>query len=193
MKALSLPFLLFLGLPVDQAQNKPMYTVRVTPTEFFSGALKRLEAHFDHSSAVCFNVRIQGGVTIWPDVEMWCDGKRVDRPRYGTKNDERSDEVTIVLREGERTDKDGKLYRVSVGGIESFVRDLKEPRSRQEIKVAFGPVSITEPLEFKPSVNSIVVWAMGAGDGIDLSKQGEIQKRLESLPWAMILRLRIGR
>jgi hypothetical protein len=172
-------------------QGKPEYTVKVTPVDFFLGELKRLEAHHDFTSAVCFKIKIEGNVRCAPDVELWREGNRIDLPKYGFIIDDHSDEISFSVRTLPPSKEDKVLYRVSVGGMWSFARYLEKPIFREPLEVAFGPVSLEKPIELLPDSDSAVVWAMGGGHGIGLWKsQEEVEKRLKTLPWAMILRLR---
>jgi hypothetical protein len=192
MKAFVYPAIcLSIGLALRDGENKPIYSVRVTPTDFFSGELKRLEHHLDYRSAVCFKFSIQGAVSVWPDVEMWCDGKRVDQRKYGFGGDMRSDEISFMVRQKSEVDNQASEYRVTVGGRYSYARNIVEPKSRQQVNVRFGPVSISQPIELRPGNDSVVAWAMGAGEGFDLSKQEGLDKQIKALPWVMVLRLRI--
>jgi hypothetical protein len=180
----------------DKVPPDPEYLVRVTPAEFFSGELKRLKHHLDFLSAVCFKVKTQGPVSCRPDVEVWCDGERVDLAKYGYTRDDQSDEVNFTVRILEPNLRESVRYRAVVGGVMNFGRYLKRPESKKEIEAAFGPIWLEEPVEMKPGVESVIVWAMGStarggGDVLDLFKPEVAEKRLQELPWAMILRLRL--
>jgi hypothetical protein len=164
--------------------------VRVTPTEFFSGELKRLKAHVDFL-AVCFKVKIEGAVEVRPYVEVWSDGMQVDLGKYGATDGKESDEVTFSLRKLPTTDPDRVMYLAAVGGMISYSRRFEKPKPRLAARVSFGPVTLEQPIVLKPDLDSIIVWAMGGGDGLDLSKPEGVDKALKELPWAMILRLRV--
>jgi len=169
---------------------KSDYLIRITPVEFFSGELKRLKAHHDFLSAVCFKIKTNGDVTCVPDVIMLRDGNRVDRQSYAYKIDNDSDEISLTLREHPPNKEELIWYRASIGGIRNFARYLERPELPSSLKVMFGPVSICQPCELKPGTESVVVWAMGGGDGVDLSKPGKAHEQIRRLPWAMILELR---
>jgi len=165
----------------------------VTPVDFFSGDLKRLESHHDFISAVCFKIKVEGNVTCRPDVELWHEGKRVDIQKYGLSRDNTSDEISFTVR-SLPIDKDDKVYyRATLGGMWRFGRIMEKPTTfHKPLKVAFGPVSLEKPIELKPGSNSAVVWAMGGGDGVDVTQlQADIDREVRGLPWAMILRLRV--
>lgn len=183
-----------LSAPAAQDERKKPakseYLVRITPTDFFSGELKRLKAHHDFTSVACFKIQIEGAVTCEPDVIMLRNGERVDRKSYAYAIDKASDEISLTLRECPPNKDESIWFRVGVGGIYTFSRYLERPVVSPPLEVAFGPVSIGKPAELKPGADSVVVWAMGGGRGVDLSKPGEVEEKLKRLPWAMILRLR---
>jgi hypothetical protein len=162
--------------------------VYITPVDFFSGELKRLKGHLDFVSAVCFKIKTEGRVRCVPEAEVWCEGERVDRSNYGFKTDARSDEVSFTLRRIVNAKSDKVQYHATFGGIRSFDRILDEATPRRHLKVAFGPVSVEQKVELKRG-DSVVVWAMGGGHGVDLSKPNEVENELKKLPWAMIVRL----
>jgi hypothetical protein len=153
--------------------NESDYLMRVTPTEFFSGELKRLKPHVDFDAA-CFKIETRGSVRCRPEIEMWCDGKRVDKPKYGYLRDRGADEVTLSWR---RKVVDNQVaYPVTIGGLYTFSRHIEEPKSAQKVEIAFGPVSIRKPLELKSKGDSVIVWAMGTGHGADLGKAEDVEK-----------------
>lgn len=169
------------------------YSIRIEPVEFFSKDLKRLEAHLDFWDAICFKVTVRGPVDCVPEVELWCDGERVDIRKYGVVVNRKSDEVSFALRRVGQTPEGRAVYRATAGGIYTFRRTLEEPKPRRPAGAAFGPGRISEPLEFGPPCESVIVWAMGAGEGIDLKKQSEVEKKLKEQPWAMFLRFYVRR
>jgi hypothetical protein len=119
---------------------------------------------------------------------MWCDGKRVDKPKYGYRRDKQSDELTLSMRQKFT---DGKTeYLVSIGGQKSFGRRIEKPKPSQKVEVEFGPLTINKPVEIKSVGGSAIVWAMGAGNGASLDKQDEVERMLKTAPWLLILRLR---
>jgi hypothetical protein len=142
-------------------------------------------------SAVCFKIKIEGPVELLPVVEVWNAGKRGDPDKSGALDDKESDEVTFSVRQVIRSDPDDIMYVAAVGGMVTFARHLERPKPRKTTRVAFGPVALSNPIVIKPGVDSIVVWAIGDGEGLDLSKQEDVDKRLTGLPWAMILRLSV--
>jgi len=162
--------------------------VSITPVDFFSGELKRLKGHLDFVSAVCFKIKTAAHVKCEPEVEVWCDGERVDIAKYGCDTDSHSDEVSFTLRRIVNTKSDKVQYQATFGGIKSFDRILDKPTPRQHLNVAFGPLSMEQEIKLKPG-SSIVVWAMGGGHGVDLSKPDEVEKKIKQLPWVMIVRL----
>jgi hypothetical protein len=172
------------------ADAKPDYTVRVTPTEFFAGELKRIRPLLDYTSAVCFKVKIDGNVRCRPDIEMWHDGNRVDLQKYLFAVDDHSDEIALTVREL-APDKQGRVhYQAAVTGQCEFARILEKPTLREPLKVAFGPGPIEQPIDLKPGSDSAIVWAMGGGHGLDLrDPQDKQEEQLKALPWAMVLRL----
>jgi hypothetical protein len=185
--------LLVVGVPILRIDASPAYTVRVTPKTFFSGDLKRLEAHLDFSSAICFEVKSDGLVRCVPDVEMWRNGKRIDKPKYGARLDSSSNEISLVLHESDNVDPRKYKYRITVGGMQWFERTFQEPIPSRRSEVGFGPISIEKPIELKSGNDSAVVWAMGGGDGLDLSKPETVSEQLRGLEWAIVLRLRVDK
>jgi hypothetical protein len=169
------------------------YSVRVTPTEFFSAELRRLKPHLDFLAADAFKIITNGPATLDPDVEVWCDGQRVDHPKHGLGRDDQAGELTLTVRRVEGTNADRIRYRVTVGGLVSFQRVLESPVPARPAGVAFGPITIDQPIVLQQGTKSAVVWAMGGGDGLDLTKQESVDRQLEKLPWAIILRLSIWR
>jgi hypothetical protein len=165
----------------DQAPD----VVEITPTDFFSGDLKRLKPHVDFQ-AVCFKIKKRATTQCSVEVEMWCDGRRVDRPNFGANRDWDADEVTMSWRK--RVEKGKAQYHVSVGGLDSYYRVLEVPKSTQKITRGFGPGSIEKTVKLKSPGNSIV-WALGVGEGADLAKPEEVQAMLNRAPWVMVLRL----
>lgn len=173
----------------SSTDEKP--AVRVTPDEFFSGELKRLKPHVDFQAA-CFKVAASGTFTCRPDLEMYCDGRRVDKPKYGFNSDPRAGEVTLSWRKKSNAETGQVYYDLAVGGLESFSRYIDEPVSKQKIAFAFGPISIREPVELKKSGDSTIVWALGtgsAGSNPAVTTGKEARKLLQTAPWVLILRL----
>jgi hypothetical protein len=171
---------------------KPEHTIRVTPTDFFSGDLKRLGPHLAFISAVCFKVKPGGEVRCRPEMELWREGKRIDIPKYGFRTDPTSDEISFTVRRLPPENGDSTRYMAVVGGMEQFGRVFDKPRFQPPLEVAFGPVSLEKPLDITLQSGSAIVWAMGGGDGLNPSDpQDKLQGQLEALPWAMILRLRV--
>ena len=171
------------------AEGEAEYVMKVTPTEFFSGELKRLKEHVDFKAA-CFKIVTSGHVECRPSVEMWCDGERVDHPSYGFVEDPHAGEVTMSWRR--RVVKGKVEYYVVVGGIKTFDRTIEQPKSKQHIVYAFGPVLIKKPVTLKKKDGSVVVWAMGAGgagEPADLANPKEVNRMLKTAPWVLILRL----
>jgi hypothetical protein len=80
--------------PIGEAKD----VVSITPVDFFSGELKRLKRHLDFVSALCFKIKTEGRAQCVPEIEVWCEGKRVDIAKYGYETDPRSDEVSFTLR-----------------------------------------------------------------------------------------------
>jgi hypothetical protein len=97
-----------------------------------------------------------------------------------------------VRRDGENKEGEAR-FRVAVGGLYEFGRYLYKPTVKNPGRVAFGPVYLTKPFEINPATESVVVWAMGGGEGMDLENPGEVEARLKTLPWVMLLRLRAER
>jgi hypothetical protein len=178
---------LMLVVPADQKVAEPKYLLRITPTEFFSGELKRLKDHVDFDAS-CFKLAAGVSARCRPTLELWCDGERVDHPKYGSRDDRHSDEVTVSWRRRYR-DGEQPLYELAVGGIRSFGRRFEKPKSKQKAEVGFGPITIRKPVELKAPDCSVIVWAMGAGDGADLNKPEQAEKMLQTAPWVLILRL----
>ena len=162
--------------------------VHITPVDFFSGDLKRLKGHLDFVSAICFKIKTEGRARCVPEVEVWCEGERVDIAKYGVRTDKHSDEVSFTLRRVVNPKSDKVQYHATFGGMQSFERILDKPTPRKQLNLAFGPVSVEHPVELKPG-DSIVVWAMGGGHGVELSKPDKVKTELKKLPWAMIVRL----
>src|SRR6266852_1722079 len=67
--------------PIAEAKD----VVSITPVDFFSGELKRLKGHLDFVSAVCFKIKLEGRARCVPEVEVWCEGERVDIAKYGVQ------------------------------------------------------------------------------------------------------------
>jgi hypothetical protein len=158
--------------------------VRVTPDEFFSGELKRLKPHVDFRAA-CFKIAASRSLECCPELEMYCDGQRVDKPKYGFLRDSGAGEVTLSWRRKKDPETDQTYYHLIVGGLKSFSRIVDEPVSKQKIAFAFGPIIIREPVELNKAGDSTIVWAMGTGsDGtnIDLTKAEEARKLLQTAP-----------
>jgi hypothetical protein len=175
----------------DRQGVRPEFTIRVTPAEFFSGELKRLEPHLDFTATLLFKVVIEGSATLEPHVEVWADGDRVDREKYGIRADEQSDEVSFTVRREPRDKHVEPMYRVSLGGMREYVRHLEIPTPRTPAKFGFGPASLNKPFELNPGNKSVVVWVMGDGDGIDLGEPAEeVERQLKKQAWVMCLRLR---
>jgi hypothetical protein len=177
-----------LAVPHPGVGAEPAYVVRVTPAEFFSGDLKRLKGHLEFESAVCFKIKIRGAVRIHPDVEMWCDGERVDLPKYGYNRDDQSDELSFTVK---RKGQDKVQYRAVVGGMLQYQRYLNHPKPQDLFKGGFGPSSVERPFVLKPGHSSRVVWAMGGGNGVDLDKPEGVDSQIKRLPWVMVFRLRV--
>jgi hypothetical protein len=165
------------------------YSVRVAPTKFFSGELRRLEAHLDFLSADAFKVTTEGPVTVVPTVEVWCDSKRVDCTKYGFREDDGAGEVTLTVRRIEGRKADKTVFRVAVGGLHAFRCDLERPMPRKEEGVEFGPFTIDKPIVLQRGSDSAVIWAMGGGKGPNLERQDGVEHELKRLPWAIVLRL----
>jgi hypothetical protein len=165
--------------------------IRINPVDFFSGELRRLEPHLEFASAVCFKIEKSDNIECLPEIEMWCDGERVDIAKYGFRSDGIANEITLVLRRLEIGEAGKVQFRVSVGGSRSFNRVIDKPNSMKLVKAEFGPISIDKPVQLTTKNRSMVVWAIGAGKGVDLTKQDDFEKKLKTLPWAMILRLRL--
>jgi len=85
-----------LGCRVAEETPK-VSSIRITPTEFFSGDLKRLKPHVDFRAA-CFKVTTQGPVECRGSVEMWCDGERVGISKSEGNLDTNAGEVTLSWR-----------------------------------------------------------------------------------------------
>ena len=170
--------------PIAEAKGM----VSITPVDFFSGELKRLKGHLDFVSAVCFKIKTEGCARCVPELEVWCEGERVDIPKYGFWTDVRSDEVSFTLRRIVSRKADKVHYDATFGGIQSFERILEEPTPCKPLNVAFGPLSLEQQVELKKG-NSVVVWAMGGGHGFDLSKPDQVENEIKKLPWVMIVRL----
>src|SRR5262249_24307196 len=153
-----------------------------------SGDLIRLKPHIDFQ-AVCFKVVTRGPLTCYPDIEMWSDGERVDRPKYGADTDPDADELTLSWRR--KTDPTGQTFSFSlmVGGMVSYKRVILKPVSKQKTGVAFGPRAIKQPVELKAVGDSAIVWAMGGGKPGDLGKPKDVEKMLNTAPWVLVLRL----
>src|ERR1700731_814441 len=100
----------------------------------------------DFYSAVCIKIGKQGSVSCEPEVELWCDGKRVDWPKYGSLSDRKSDEITLTVRKVDGGKSRKVEYRVTVSGMRRFNRSFDEPSPRKQSKVRFGPVSLEKPL-----------------------------------------------
>jgi hypothetical protein len=168
-------------------EEKKPPSVRVTPEDFFSGPLKRLKPHVDFNAA-CFKVTTRGPVRCRPTIEMWCDGERVDNPKYGSVDDPVAGELTLSWRwDGPR--KGPLRFKLVVGGLTHFGRAIDEPVSRQKITQQFGPECIDKPIELKSVEDSAVVWAMGAGPAVDVRKPAEVKEAIKKAPWIMVLRL----
>jgi hypothetical protein len=183
---------LFLALLTAQERPTPAPLIRISPTDFFSGELRRLKDHVDFDAA-CFKVARRGPVRCGPSLEVWCDGEIVGPGKLGGRGDRLSEEVTLSWRR--ITTWDNRLqYRLKVGGMSTFGFVLDEPKSRQEVQFHFGPVTIAEPVELKSERDSAVVWVLGAGRAtdrpdIDLSDRVKVQKMLDTAPWVVVLRL----
>jgi hypothetical protein len=180
----------FCLLGCREAEEAPL--VRITPAEFFSGELKRLKPHVDFHAA-CFKITTSGSVKCRADIEMWCDGKRVDEPRHGAGVDPAAGEVTLSWRKTSDP-RTGKVYHyVVVGGLIEFGRTIEEPVSKQKIEAAFGPVDIRQPVELQATGDSAIVWAVGTGHGAFLEKPKDVKKKkmLQTAPWVLILRLTV--
>jgi len=171
-----------------KTQRESAWNIRVTPTEFFSGELKRLKPHLDFTAAECFKIKIKGPVELNPDFQLWRNGKRVDIRKYGMRVDKGSDELTFTVRRLRDTKK-GVVYRVRVGGLLTFGRYFEQPPFGKDVKVAFGPICIEKPIELKPGADPVIVWAMGVGHGFDLTKPKEAEIKLRKSPWVLVLRL----
>jgi len=167
--------------------DEPAPLLRITPTEFFSGELKRLKPHVDFS-AVCFKITAHGPYRCRPDVEMWCDGERVDHPKYGLRTDKDSEEETFSWRWREARMGKQSEFSVTFGGQEQFGRSLEVPVSKQPIVKGFGPLWISKPVELKGEHDSMIVWMVGAGDGAQPDEPEEVEKYLKVAPWAMVVR-----
>jgi hypothetical protein len=174
-----------------QQEPKVSYSISVTPVNFFSGPIKRLKAHLEFQSAVCFKIKTDGPVSCIPDIELLRNGERVDANKYISEIDESSDEVSLTLRNDYTRNDDKIIYRVAVGGMYTFARYIEKPNLSNPPRVEFGPVSLKDRVDLKPDFQSLVVWAIGGGEGVDLTKPKEVEKTLKHLPWAMILRLRV--
>jgi hypothetical protein len=166
--------------------------VRITPAEFFTGDLKRLKDHVDFE-AVCFKTETHGSLQCDLGIQMWCDGERVDIPKYGSLRDSNTKEISVSWRR-ERQANGRVMYRMSVGGMISFGRNIEEPVSKRKIDFRFGPIMIENPVELRRAGDSAVVWALGTGandtsEPADLTKPDKVEKMLNRAPWVLILRL----
>jgi hypothetical protein len=99
--------------------------------------------------------------------------------------------LSFTVTELERADPRTFKYRAAVGGIVSYARYLEQPTPRKPYNVAFGPVVLDKPFDLHPGVESVVLWAMGGGHGVNLAKQDEVDRQIKRLPWVMILRLNV--
>jgi hypothetical protein len=175
-------------VPVAHAVAKPAappaYALRLTPAEFFTGELKRLKQHVDFQ-AVSFKIAKQDHVRCWPDIQMWCDGKRRDSGKYAYQVDWHSDEVSLSWRRkevGRRVE-----YDIRLGGLVTCQRVLEEPSSKQKIEVEFGPVMIRKPVTLNAVGDSAVVWVMGTGYGADPAKPEQFKKMVRTAPWVLFV------
>jgi hypothetical protein len=160
----------------------------VTATDFFSGDLKRLKAHLDFQGA-CFKVKATGELRCRPQIELWCDGQRVDEySRQSYDIDPSSDEVSVSYRVVV-TDKGIRKHRIILGGMRGFERVIEEPKSKQIVSVAFGPTTIRKPVEIGSPDDSVIVWALGIGRAPDLADQQAVNGIIEAAPWVILLRL----
>jgi len=181
--------ILILGHATHVVQEKSEKSLTITPTEFFSGDLKRLKSHVDFK-AWCFKIDSPGSLRCRPEIEMWCDGKRVDKGSYGVGQPDSDNELTLSLRT-EIVNKE-KVYLIRIGGLHNYGRRIKKPKSTQKVEVEFGPVTISKPIEMKSKGESAIVWVMGAGHhDVILGKSEEVEKMLKSAPWVLILRLTV--
>ena len=78
-----------------------------------------------------------------------------------------------------------------MGGLVQYGETLDVPKTGPEVKVAFGPISIRGTVELKTESDSVIVWAVGTGQGADLTKQAEVQEMLKTAPWVLVLRLTV--
>jgi hypothetical protein len=174
------------AIAVAKPPAAPKYALQITPAEFFTGELKRLKPHVDFQAA-CFKIAKQGRVWCLADVQMWCDGVELESDKYVPLVAQDADEVTLSWR---RKQEAGKTqYHVTVGGMTSFRRRLDEPRSKQKIEVAFGPILLRKPVTLKAAGDAAVVWAIGTGKGADLTMPEEVEKMMKTAPWVLLLKV----
>jgi hypothetical protein len=189
-----------------RAERNADGAIRITPVDFFSGDLKRLEDHLDFGHGPsCFKIKGQRWFTCRPEIEVWAEGKRIDISKYASTFTSASDEVSFVVRDTDKN-KDGRVvYRASVSGIYRYVRYFEGPPPADKDKdVGFGPIAIGQPVVLKKAGDSVVVWARGqmsaeaaaklvvvAPHGLegDVAQLQDIEKHLKQLQWVMILRL----
>jgi hypothetical protein len=192
------------GLVLREAEKEPDYAVRITPTPFFSGELKRLESHLEIGWTACFKIKSGGRATCRPEIEVWSRGHRTDRAKYGARFGQNSDELSFSVRNIEAGNDEREKFRVHVGGIHSYGRELDGQRPDPNTVARFGPILIRKPVDLRRVRDSVVVWVMGklsAEDSAALHKvapkgldgdfetlQG-IEKELKKMQWVMMIRL----
>jgi hypothetical protein len=175
--------------PTAQELKKPDYLIRITETELSADG-KPLKPGVDFQ-IVRFKIERKDNYYAHATVEMWSDGERIDRPKYGYGEASLPDEVRMTWHFLPLKDKPDTVF-VYVLGVREFGRDIKIPQSKQEMKTRFGPIAIPKSVELKSEDSSAVVWALGAmGDGkvADLNKPEEVERMLKTAAWVMILRI----
>ena len=100
--------LLIIACTLWQDPTKSEQSVQITPIDFFSGELKRLKSHVDFDG-VCFKIGGELANQCRPSVEMWCDGKRVDRPKYGIGLPQSDNEISFSWRKLEAKERPSRV------------------------------------------------------------------------------------
>ena len=185
MAKISLVILVSIISTLPARGDEPENSVRITPTEFFSGELARLKPHVGFK-AVCFKIARKGSWTCAPVFEFWKDGEKVFYPGYAFDSNEQSDEITMSWRETPAKKKGDRRYYFQTGGIRTFGIDFDVPETPGSEARSF---TIKKSVVLNSQNESPAVWAIHVGGEGDLSSKESVSKLQRTSRWVIIMRI----
>jgi hypothetical protein len=182
------------ALPV-RAGDKPKPPVaRVSPAEFFTGELKKLEPHLGLTASGCVAVEPAGGEqAFYLRLEEWKGGKRADTLPGLSLTSGKPFEVSVSVREDPgRFEK--PMYRVVVawaGGGKSESRAGRVAIFETGDGVTAYPVKPLAKAIDLEGKGSVVVWGLMAGKLRDstIDPKESVEEMAKRVPWALLLRV----